>query len=135
MNSQQHDLTTLPQKEYHRVMAPRIAYLVVTVDPVREFDVAPVSNVTSLSTDPQRLVLAVYSEWQTCRNLQAAPEFSISIPSVDKLTSVWLAAHRYAKLQIPDTWPKIDVAGFSRIPATSVPTPLLAECYAHLECR
>jgi len=120
-----HELMQLQQKEYHRVMSPRIVYLVVTVDAEREFDVAPISNVTSVSTEPQRIVAAVYKEWRTCKNLLSTPEFSISIPSADKLTPVWLAAHRYAKISIPESWPKIDVAGFSRMPATSVPTPLL----------
>jgi flavin reductase (DIM6/NTAB) family NADH-FMN oxidoreductase RutF len=49
----------------HRLLAPRIAYLIGIRDHGGVPNVIPVSNVTSTSTDPQHVLLAVYKQWRT----------------------------------------------------------------------
>ncbi|MBI3620393.1 hypothetical protein HY214_04620 [Candidatus Roizmanbacteria bacterium] len=50
----------LPIDKAHRVLAPRIAYIVTSVDKKGRVNAASFSNLASVSTDPERLVLAVY---------------------------------------------------------------------------
>lgn len=58
----------------HRLLAPRIAYLIGTRDHGGTPNVIPVSNVTSVSTDPQHVLLAVYKQWRTYETLLNAKD-------------------------------------------------------------
>lgn len=44
----------------HRLLAPRIAYLIGTKDKREEPDLIPVSNLTSVSTEPQHVAIAIF---------------------------------------------------------------------------
>jgi flavin reductase (DIM6/NTAB) family NADH-FMN oxidoreductase RutF len=125
----------VPLNHVHRLLSPRIAYLVLTLDDKNRLNVAPISNLTSISTKPQHLALAVFSQWATCKNLRANSDFSISIPTSQHAACVWIAASRYANLRIPCGVSKFEATGFTVRPATFVRTPLISECYAHLECK
>jgi flavin reductase (DIM6/NTAB) family NADH-FMN oxidoreductase RutF len=59
-------------RKAHRLLAPRIAYLIGTRAADGTRNLIPVSNVTSISTDPQQLAVAVYKQWETHRTLLAA---------------------------------------------------------------
>jgi flavin reductase (DIM6/NTAB) family NADH-FMN oxidoreductase RutF len=65
----------------HRLLAPRIAYVIGTTG-AKGPDLAPVSNLTSVSRSPQVIVIAVYKEWQTYANLREGSGFTVSVPHV-----------------------------------------------------
>ncbi|MEU1551040.1 hypothetical protein [Nocardia sp. NPDC005745] len=54
-----------PMSHAHRLLAPRIAYLVGTTDTAGVANLIPVSNLTSVSTQPQQIAVAVVKEWLT----------------------------------------------------------------------
>lgn len=124
-----------PLKYAHRLLAPRIAYLVTSISRHGRSNVAAFTNITSVSTDPQQIVLAVCPRWTTFKNIQATKEFVINIPGENLLRHVWVCGDKYAGNPIPSELDKISVAGLTKLASTQVRPPRLAECYAYLECR
>ncbi len=80
----------------HRIMAPRLVFLVGTVSQDGRKNIIPVSNVTSISTEPGMAIVAVYNEWITAVNLRTAEGFTLSLPSKDQLDLVWKLGAKYS---------------------------------------
>lgn len=125
----------LPVDKAHRILAPRIAYLVTSVDKQGRVNAASFSNLTSVSTDPERLVLAVYKAWDTIRNIRATHEFVVNVPSRNLLKEVWVCGDKYAGNPIPSGIDELKIAGLTEIPSERVKPPRIAECPMHLECK
>jgi len=81
----------------HRLLAPRIAYLIGTRDRDGTYNVIPVSNVTSVSTDPQHLPLAVHKQWRTYETLLSTEGFTLSVPLIGHLQGAWKLGARYSR--------------------------------------
>ncbi|MCR4325396.1 MAG: flavin reductase family protein [Patescibacteria group bacterium] len=126
-----HDLSL---DKSHRVLSPRIAYVVTTVDEDGRVNAGVFSNLTSVSTDPERLVLGVYKPWDTIRNIEQTKEFVVNVPSKNLADKVWICGDKYAGNPIPQGIDELQVAGLTEIPSTKVRPPRIAECPAHLEC-
>ena len=77
-----------PARLCHRMLAPRIGYLIGTTG-TNGPDIAPISNVTQVSADPQIFVVAVYRKWQTYLNLLEADGFTLSVPRTEHADIVW----------------------------------------------
>lgn len=125
----------LPIDKAHRILAPRIAYIVTSVDKKGRVNAASFSNLTSVSTDPMRLVLAVYKAWDTIKNIRATREFVVNVPSKNLLKEVWTCGDKYAGNPIPRGIDELKVAGLTEIPSEKVKPPRVAECPMHLECK
>jgi len=125
----------LPLKKAHRILAPRIAYIVTSVDKKGRVNAASFSNLTSVSTDPERLVLGVYKPWDTIKNIRATREFVVNVPSKDLVNEVWICGDKYAGNPIPAGVDELKVAGLTEIPSEKVKPPRVAECPMHLECK
>jgi flavin reductase (DIM6/NTAB) family NADH-FMN oxidoreductase RutF len=80
----------------HRLLAPRIAYLVGTRASDNSPNLIPLSNLTSISTRPQHLALAVCKQWETHKNLHNADGFTVSVPHIGQLEGVWKLGARYS---------------------------------------
>ena len=119
----------------HRLLAPRIAYLVGTRSPQGEPNLIPVSNITSISTDPQLIVVAVYRDWQTYDNLQAAEGFTLSVPTDDHREGVWKLGARYSRYSFPDRRTKLAESGLSIDQNPDLHGPVLADGIGWLSCR
>src|SRR5690348_4874947 len=91
----------LPDDKAHRLLAPRIVHIVTTVDKKGRVNASPFSNLTSVSTDPERLVLGVYKKWDTIKNIRATREFVVNVPSIGLLEQVWICGDKYAGNPIP----------------------------------
>ena len=78
------------------------AYLVGTRSPDGEANLIPVSNVTSISTDPQLIVIAIYRAWKTYDNLQTTDAFTVSVPTAEQQNGVWKLGARYSRYDFPD---------------------------------
>lgn len=91
----------------HRLLAPRIAYLIGTKDDVGTANLIPVSNLTSVSTSPQQIALAILKQWQTYRNLLTAPGFTLSVPTIEQLDGVWKLGAKYSKFPATDPAEKL----------------------------
>ncbi|MDP3965143.1 MAG: flavin reductase family protein [bacterium] len=126
---------TLQLDKSHRLLAPRIAYLVTSIDKGGIVNAAPFSNVTSVSTDPQRLVLSVYKEWDTIRNIQEVGQFVVNVPSKHLLRQIWICGDKYAGHPIPSKVNELEIAGLEAMPSEKVQPPRVKDCFGHLECE
>ncbi|HSX17989.1 MAG TPA: flavin reductase family protein [Candidatus Saccharimonadales bacterium] len=77
-------------------MAPRLVFLLGTVSEDGERNIMPISSVTSISTDPGMAIVAVYKEWQTCKNLETANGFTLSLAPKEQLELVWKLGGKYS---------------------------------------
>lgn len=124
----------LPAKA-HRLLAPRIAYLIGTRSAHGEANLIPVSNVTSISTDPQQVLLAVYKQWLTYDNLNATAGFTLSVPSAAQLEGVWKLGARYSRYSFPDRPAKLGASGLAILDQPGLFGPVLTEGLGWLSCR
>ena len=97
----------------HRLLAPRIAYLIGTRAPDNLPNLIPVSNLTSISTEPQQIVLAVYRRWETHRNLRDTDGFTMSVPHIGQLEGVWKLGAKYSRYPYATNAEKIIASGLS----------------------
>jgi flavin reductase (DIM6/NTAB) family NADH-FMN oxidoreductase RutF len=119
----------------HRLLAPRIAYLIGTRSREGEPDLIPVSNVTSISTEPQLVVVAVFRDWQTCTNLHEAAGFALSVPTIDHQDGVWKLGARYSRYDYPDRRAKLRACGLALIDDPDLDGPVLADGLGWMSCR
>jgi len=119
----------------HRLLAPRIAYLIGTKDSGGVTDLIPVSNVTSVSTSPQHVLLAVLKEWTTYRNLLSAPGFTLSVPMFDQLDEVWKLGARYSRYPFTEPSEKIKASGASLDNCAAPYGPVLTDGIGWLSAR
>lgn len=92
----------------HRVLAPRLVLVVGTQSQAGVGNCIPVSNVTSVSTAPEAVAVAVYHEWQTAQNLLAASGFTMSLPSAGQLPLLWQLGAKYSGYANVSTIPKME---------------------------
>ena len=83
----------------HRILAPRLVVLIGMVAPDGRQNIIPINNMTSISTEPSRVLIAVYKEWITARNLTQAKSFTVSVPSGNQLPIVWKLGQKYSGYQ------------------------------------
>ncbi len=117
----------------HRLLAPRVAYLIGTYGSDLP-NLAPISNVTSVSREPQVLVVAVYREWQTYRNLCNAKGFTISVPTIGHNEAVWRLGEKYSGFTPTGSGTKLEQCGASLDYQWSEYGPVLADGVGWLEC-
>lgn len=118
----------------HRLMAPRIAYLVGTRSEAGEADLIPVSNATSVSTDPQQVLIAVYRSFQTCHNLLTGQGFTLSVPRVSMAMGVWRLGARYSGLKVGSPREKLERSGVEIDESFSDFGPVAKDCLGYMEC-
>lgn len=97
----------------HRLLAPRIVYLVGTRDHDGTPNIIPVSNVTSVSTDPQHLLLAVYKQWYTYKTLLNSEGFTLSVPLIGHLEGVWKLGAKYSRYPVENPQEKLTASAFA----------------------
>lgn len=119
----------------HRLLAPRIVYLIGTRSRDGEPDLIPVSNVTSISTQPQLVVVAVFRDWQTYTNLREAAGFTLSVPSIDHQDGVWRLGARYSRYDYPDRWAKLHACGLALSDDPELAGPILTDGLGWMSCR
>lgn len=119
----------------HRLLAPRIAYLIGTKDANGTANLIPVSNLTSVSTKPQQVAIAVLKQWRTYENLLTAEGFTVSVPTIEQLDSVWKLGARYSKYPIVDPVEKLASCGLELDHEASPYGPVVPTAIGSLSCR
>jgi flavin reductase (DIM6/NTAB) family NADH-FMN oxidoreductase RutF len=119
----------------HRLLAPRIAYLIGTRSPEGTPNLIPVSNLTSISTDPQQIALAVYKQWNTHHNLLTADGFTVSVPHIDQLEGVWKLGAKYSHYPYTTNTEKLAASGLAIDHETCPYGPILTDGIGWLTCR
>ena len=123
-----------PARLCHRLLAPRIGYLIGTVGSEGP-NIAPISNVTQVSADPQIFVVAVYRKWQTYANLLAAKGFTLSVPRTEHADIVWRLGQRFSGFEIPDGKDKLSASGGSFDFEVSAFGPVLSDATGWCEAE
>jgi len=119
----------------HRLLAPRIAYLIGTKDAAGTANLIPVSNLTSVSTSPQQVALAVFKDWTTYANLLAADGFTVTMPTIEQLGSVWKLGARYSRYPAADPTEKLAACGLTLDHEASAYGPVVPTGIGWLSCR
>jgi flavin reductase (DIM6/NTAB) family NADH-FMN oxidoreductase RutF len=119
----------------HRLLAPRIAYLIGTRASDNSPNLIPVSNLTSISTEPQQVAVAVYKQWETNKNLRDADGFTLSVPHIDQLEGVWKLGAKYSHYPCTNNIEKITTSGLSVDHATSPYGPILTDGIGWAACQ
>ena len=119
----------------HRLLAPRIAFLIGSRDPAGEPNLIPVSNVTSVSTDPQLVLVAIYKRWKTYANFTTAQGFTLSVPTYDQMEGVWKLGARYSRYEYPGHQAKLRECGLALSMGASPFGPVLADGLGWLACH
>ncbi|MGH3697254.1 MAG: flavin reductase family protein [Pseudonocardiaceae bacterium] len=126
---------TVPVAKAHRLLAPRIAYLIGTRDHLGTPNAILVSNVTSVSTDPQHILLAVHKKWHTYEVLLDREGFALSVPLMDHLEGVWKLATRYSHYPTTSPREKLAMSGLSFDYDASQHGPVLVNGTGWMDCR
>jgi flavin reductase (DIM6/NTAB) family NADH-FMN oxidoreductase RutF len=119
----------------HRLLAPRIAYLIGTRDRDGTPNVIPVSNVTSVSTDPQHLLLAVCKQWRTYETLLNAEGFTLSVPLISHLQGSWKLGARYSCYPAVNPQEKLTASGLPFDYNVSSYGPILTDGVGWIACQ
>lgn len=119
----------------HRLFAPRIAYLIGTWASDGTANLIPVSNLTSVSTKPQQVALAVYKQWQTHQNLLKAEGFTLSVPHVNQLEGVWKLGAKYSHYSYANNAEKITDSGLPIDHNASRHGPILSDGIGWADCQ
>lgn len=122
-----------PTDKAHRLLAPRIAYLIGSQSTDGESNVIPVSNVTSASTSPEQVLLSILKEWQTYENLLHGDGFTLSVPRDEQKLGVWKLGARYSRYDYPSRTRKLEACGLRFV--HDVFGPALADGYGWMACR
>jgi flavin reductase (DIM6/NTAB) family NADH-FMN oxidoreductase RutF len=83
-------------EKIHRILAPRLVVLIGTMDKNGRQNIIPISNITSVSTEPSRVIIAVYKPWITADNLKSAHGFTVSVPQRSQLELTWKLGQKYS---------------------------------------
>ncbi|MBV9012551.1 MAG: flavin reductase [Pseudonocardiales bacterium] len=98
-------------------------------------NVIPVSNVTSVSTDPQHVLLAVYKQWRTYETLLNSEGFTLSVPLINHLQGAWKLGAKYSRYPATSPPEKLAASGLSFDYNESPYGPVLVDGVGWMECR
>jgi len=116
------------------LLVPKPLVFVSTIDRNGKANVATVAYVTFVSQYPPVLALGL-GKYNTLRNIRVTREFVVNIPDRNLAEEAWIIGEVFKKFQIPKSITKFDLADLTAISGLKVKPPLVAECFAHLECR
>jgi flavin reductase (DIM6/NTAB) family NADH-FMN oxidoreductase RutF len=117
----------------HRLLAPRLVALLGTRTQDGTVNLIPVTNLTSVSIKPPKVVVAIYNEWRSRDALLLAEGFTLSVASVEQIDLVWKLGGRYSGYSEVSPLPKSVEFGFLMDEDFSRHGPVLKSAIAWLE--
>ncbi len=118
----------LDKRAWQPGLIPGVITLVSTVDAQGVPNLAPKSWVQMVSFDPPMLMFSGRPEGRTEANIQTTGQFGLS------LVHGALAERAFGCVRWMGT-ERVERAGFTLEPATTIAVPLISECRAWLECE
>jgi flavin reductase (DIM6/NTAB) family NADH-FMN oxidoreductase RutF len=128
------DRVPAPADKCHRLLAPRVGYLIGTTGD-SGYDVAPASNVTQVSSDPQMFIAAIYKEWQTYANVRRSGGFALSVPRTEHADVVWRLGNKFSGFEIPAGEDKLSASGGAFDFSASRFGPVLVDATGWCNCQ
>jgi flavin reductase (DIM6/NTAB) family NADH-FMN oxidoreductase RutF len=120
---------SLPLSEVYRLLEPGPVVLLTTAGKGRA-NIMAQSWHTMLEFDPPLIACVVSNRNFTFKTLKATRECVINIPTVELAEKV-VACGNSSGREVD----KFESFGLTPVAASKVKAPLIAECYANLECR
>ena len=120
---------TLPLAQVYRLLEPGPVVLVATVQKGRS-NVMTMSWHTMIEFEPPMVGCVISNRNYTFGILKATGECTINIPTVELAEKVVRCGNTTGR-----TLDKFDAFELTPAPASRVGAPLVAECYANLECK
>jgi flavin reductase (DIM6/NTAB) family NADH-FMN oxidoreductase RutF len=120
---------TLPLSRVYRLLEPGPVVLVTTASKERA-NIMTMSWHTMLEFEPPLVGCVISNRNHTFDTLKSTKECVINIPTVELAAKVVGCGNSTGK-----TVDKFVKFGLTPMAATCVKPPLIAECYAHLECK
>ncbi len=120
-------------QKLHRILAPRLVVAIGTVSPDGRQNIIPINNITSISTDPGMVIIAVYKPWITADNLKTAEGFTVSVPHRQQLELIWKLGRKYSGYSSEQD--KIEEFKGSLDLEFSPYGPVLKDALGWLECK
>lgn len=117
----------------HRLLAPRLVALLGTTAQDGTVNLIPVTNLTSVSIEPPKVVVAIYNEWRSRAALLLADGFTLSVASVEQIELVWKLGGRYSGYSEVSALPKNVEFSFLMDEDFSRHGPVLKNAIAWLE--
>lgn len=93
-------------------------------------NIATIAWVSPLSSKPVIVGVAIYQGNFSSKLISQSKEFVVNVPSADQKKQVVACGSIHG-----DKTEKFNKFGLTPLPGKTVKAPLIAECYAHLECR
>ena len=118
-----------PLSEVYRLLEPGPVVLLTTIR-AGQPDVMPMSWHLMMEFTPPLVGCVVNNRNCSFASLKASRECVINIPTVELAATVVACGNTSGRLVH-----KFKVFGLTPVPAASVKPPLIAECYASLECK
>jgi flavin reductase (DIM6/NTAB) family NADH-FMN oxidoreductase RutF len=119
----------LPLSKVYRLLEPGPVVLLTTLHKGRA-NVMAMSWHTMLEFEPPLIGCVVSNRDFSCTALKATRECVINIPTVERAKAVVKCGNLSGRRK-----DKFAASGLTASPASMVGPPLIAECYANLECR
>ena len=80
----------------HRLLGPRSVFVILAPDRSGNWNAAPISNVTSISVDPQIIAIASYRKNRTSKLLRRSRPFVCCLMDARQIDAVWRSAGIYS---------------------------------------
>jgi len=103
-----HDYLSAETTISHRLLAPRVGFLIGSGKSLPGQTIAPMSNLTQVSNDPEIFALAAGTQSQTLANIRKTGGFAVSVPTVAQQDLVWKLADKFSGYQFAPGHTKID---------------------------
>ncbi len=123
-------MRTLPLSQVYRLLEPGPVVLVATAHKKGRPNVMAMSWHTMLEFDPPIVGCVVSNRNFTFDILKATRECTINIPTVELAAKVVRCGNTTGR-----TVDKFDAFGLTLAPSSCLRAPIVAECYANLECK
>jgi flavin reductase (DIM6/NTAB) family NADH-FMN oxidoreductase RutF len=124
------DFKSLEVENAYRVLAPRPAIIVTTMNSKGEVNAAPFSFTMPVSTKPPLVAFASVPSHHTYKNVEETGEFVVNIPNEAILEKLWITGEKF-----PYGVSEIEKADLTQIKSSKVAPPKIGECIAHIECK
>jgi len=120
----------LELEKWYKLLSPRPAVIISTVNRDGETNAAPFSFIMPLSSNPAMVAFASAPEHHTVRNIKETGDFVVNIPGADIIDKLWICAKSFAY-----GVSELEKAGLTAEKAESVKSPRIAESIGFFECR
>jgi len=119
----------LQLSDFYRILAPRPAVLISTLDGEGVPNAAPFSFVMPVSSDPPLVAFASAPGRHTLANIRETGEFVINIAPANIIDELWVCSESF-----PKGVSEIEEAGLTERKSKSIKVPSIKECVGWIEC-